>query len=362
MTDGTTCVVNSWNEWDPLEEVIVGVLDGAPVEEPLELPMLAVAPKDILARLTEIDYRIKMATTGIPVTQHPEYELIKKELEEFVRVLEGEGVKVRRPDPIVTTRGYSTPDWTCVSGRGQTVPRDVIIVIGNEIIEASMSWRNRYFEFLAYRNLIREYFEKGAKWSAAPKPRMTNDLYNAAFQRGKEYFLTEAEPVFEAADIARFGKDLVVQRSHLTNEAGIEWLRRHLGPTFNIHVLYSEIESANHINATLVPLAPGKVMISPARVSRDTIPEIFRKGGWDILEAVPSVSTEYHLQWESLNVLSLDEKRVIVEKSEEAFIRQLKNWGFTPIPVAFRHFYPFGGSFHNATCDVRRRGTLQSYF
>ena len=262
-------------------------------------------------------------------------------------------MKVRRPDPTVHRMDLR------LRAR-QTVPRDVIIMIGNGSSRRRCR-RNRYFEFLAYRSESR-VLGKGAKWSAAPKPRKPNDLYNAAFQRGKEYSLTAAEPVFEAADIARFGKDLVVQRSHLTNEAGIEWLRRHLGPTFNIHVLYSEIESANHINATLVPLAPGKVMISPARVSRDTIPEIFRKGGWDILEAVPSVSTEYHLQWESLNVLSLDEKRVIVEKSEEAFIRQLKNWGFTPIPVAFRHFYPFGGSFHNATCDVRRRGTLQSYF
>jgi len=35
---------------------------------------------------------------------------------------------------------------------------------------------------------------------------------------------------------------------------------------------------------------------------------------------------------------------------------------FTPIPCAFLNYGPFGGSFHCATLDVRRRGALQSYF
>ena len=40
----------------------------------------------------------------------------------------------------------------------------------------------------------------------------------------------------------------------------------------------------------------------------------------------------------------------------------LKEHGFEPIPCPFRNNYKFGGSFHCATVDVRRRGTLQSYF
>ena len=31
LTSSAVCPVNSWNEWDPLEEVIVGRLDGAVV-------------------------------------------------------------------------------------------------------------------------------------------------------------------------------------------------------------------------------------------------------------------------------------------------------------------------------------------
>ena len=66
--------------------------------------------------------------------------------------------------------------------------------------------------------------------------------------------------------------------------------------------------------------------------------------------------------WLSVNVLSLDEKRVVVERREERLATALREWGFEPIPCDFRAFNSFGGSFHCATVDVRRRGTLDSYF
>ena len=41
-----------------------------------------------------------------------------------------------------------------------------------------MSWRSRYFETRPYKKLLNEYFERGAKWTLAPKPMMTDDLYD----------------------------------------------------------------------------------------------------------------------------------------------------------------------------------------
>ena len=58
----------------------------------------------------------------------------------------------------------------------------------------------------------------------------------------------------------------------------------------------------------------------------------------------------------------LDEERVIVEKRQEPLIKALKSWGFKPIPCSFENYFPFLGSFHCATLDIRRRGELQSYF
>ena len=52
------------------------------------------------------------------------------------------------------------------------------MVVGDEIIEAPMAWRSRFFEYRAYRRLIKWYFERGAHWTTAPKPQMSDDLYD----------------------------------------------------------------------------------------------------------------------------------------------------------------------------------------
>lgn len=64
------------------------------------------------------------------------------------------------------------------AGLYAAMPRDILLVVGNEIIEAPMAWRSRFFEYRAYRPLIKEYFKKGAKWTTAPKPTMADELYD----------------------------------------------------------------------------------------------------------------------------------------------------------------------------------------
>jgi len=91
---------------------------------------------------------------------------------------------------------------------------------------------------------------------------------------------------------------------------------------------------------------------------------------WDILVAPEPDPIRglrnFHLsmvsKWISLNVLMLDPERVVVERSQVSMIRLLKDHGLTPVPCPFMNYKPFGGSFHCATLDIRRRGTLQSYF
>jgi glycine amidinotransferase len=63
-----------------------------------------------------------------------------------------------------------------------------------------------------------------------------------------------------------------------------------------------------------------------------------------------------------MNVLMLDEKRVIVSAGEDNLVRALKEWGFQPITCSFYDFAAIGGGLHCATLDIRRRGTLGSYF
>lgn len=243
------------------------------------------------------------------------------------------------------------------------MPRDYLLVVGDVIIESPMAWRSRYFEGTAYRALLKEYFNNGARWLPAPRPELSAELFSTQFSNGQELFgeewqsaVTEFEPVFDAADFVRFGRDIVVQRSHVTNAAGIEWVRRCLGPSYTIHEHQFHDAHPMHIDASIMPLAPGKLLINPERVK--DVPAVLK--GWDLLPAPRSTLPASHPMrmcspWVVMNVISLDERRVIVEASEEPLIKALRNWGFEPIPVPFRAFYSFGGSFHCATADIRRR-------
>jgi len=356
------CVVNSWNEWDPLEEVVVGRLEGA-AAPPSHVTMVGNLPAKA-ARLYPL----------LAGRRYPQL-LVKpaqRELDGFVRLLESEGIRVRRPDIVDFSLRFGSPSWSS-NGFCTASPRDGILVIGDQLIETPMAWRARYFETYAYRALLKEYWLQGARWISAPKPQLLDCLYDNRFKppaKGEpvRYIINEFEPVFDAADFVRCGTDLFVTRSNATNASGIEWLRRHLGPEFRIHEITSHCPQPLHIDTTFVPLAPGKVLINPEYVDPRELPHILKS--WDILVApepdpirgLRNIHLSMVSKWISMNVLMLDPERVVVEQSQESMIKLLKNHGLKPIPCPFMNYKPFGGSFHCATLDIRRRGTRQSYF
>ena len=229
-----------------------------------------------------------------------------------------------------------------------------------------MCSRSRYFEILAYRRLLREYARQGARIVAAPRPRLRDELYNPDYANPGSltpHVLTNAEPVFDAADFVRCGRDIIGQLSHVTNQAGVDWLRHHLGPEYTIHLIESLDPKPSHIDTTLALLAPGKVLVNPTFTDVKKLPKVFDK--WDVLIAPDPVpfNTRPRLMsnWISINTLMLDEERIIVEKRQAPLIKKLKDWGFKTIPCDFEDHYPFIGGFHCATLDVRRQGKLESY-
>jgi len=62
-------------------------------------------------------------------------------------------------------------------------PRDVMLTVGNEMLEAPMSYRCRWFEYLAYRPLLEKYYDEdpNMRWESAPKPRLTNSTYKSNY-------------------------------------------------------------------------------------------------------------------------------------------------------------------------------------
>src|ERR1035438_3865501 len=93
-------VVNSWNEWDPLEEVIVGTARGAR-ELGFEPAFRAYGGQE------------SARGRAIPQALVDEAE---RQLDDFARVLEGLGIKVRRPEVVDHSAVVKTPDWEADGG------------------------------------------------------------------------------------------------------------------------------------------------------------------------------------------------------------------------------------------------------
>lgn len=127
-TEASVCPVRSYNEWDPLEEVIVGSLEGA-VMPPSHITVTRTIPP-LAAQL----YRI------FGGRRYPRImvDAARRELDGFVRLLEAERIVVRRPDQFDFTARVHTPFW---SSKGYCVacPRDGFLIVGDEIIETPMA-------------------------------------------------------------------------------------------------------------------------------------------------------------------------------------------------------------------------------
>ena len=361
-------VVSSWNDFDPLKHAIVGRADFTCIP-PTEPATEAKIPEDS-------DMRGMWGPRPLETVERANYQL-----DTLAGLLESRGVRVDRPEPLQWNQAVMTPDFSTGSSFGCMPPRDVLLTVGKEILSAPMSFRCRFWEYLAYHSLMQKYFDEDPefRWEQAPRPRLSDAAYKAGYfdeitieerlERTAEldFVTTEHEPLFDAADVLRMGKDLFCQHVLTTNRRGMQWLQRHY-PAHRVHAVnFPGDPYPIHIDATFVPLRPGLVMNNPNRKLPEEQRKIFEINGWEIVDAAQPAHEAppplcYSSVWLSMNVLILDHSTVIVEASEVNQIEQLDGLGFNVLPVEFRDAYPFGGGLHCATGDVLREGNCEDYF
>ena len=361
-------VVNSWNDFDSLRHVIVGRADFTCIP-PTEPATEAKIPEDS-----------DMRGLWGPRPLHT-VEAANRQLDTLTQALEAKGIRVDRPTPIQWNQAVTTPDFMTGTMFGCMPPRDVLLTVGKEILSAPMSFRCRYWEYLAYHDLMQRYFDEdpGVRWEQAPRPRLTPDAYQAGYfdeitleerlrrTAALDFVTTEHEPLFDAADVLRIGKDLFCQHGLTTNRRGMEWLKRHY-PDHRVHAVnFPGDPYPIHIDATFVPLRPGLVMNNPKRPLPAEQRKIFEANDWEIIDAAQPANDKppplcYSSVWLSMNVLVVNHQTVIVEASEVHQMDQLDKLQFEVIPMPFRDAYPFGGGLHCATADVFREGKCEDYF
>ncbi len=360
--------VSSWNDFDDLKHVIVGRADHTCI------PAFEPALEAKIAKGS--DMWGKWGPRSLETV-----EKANAELDYFAHVLETRGIRVDRPTPIQWNQSAKTPDFSTNTLFGCMPPRDVLLTIGRQILNAPMMMRCRYWDYLAYHPLMQQYFEEDPlfQWEQAPRPRLTNASYKLDYfedlteeeqfkkVQNLDFVTTEHEPMFDAADILRLGKDLFCQHGLTTNRKGAQWLQRHF-PNHRVHCInFPNDLNPIHIDATFVPLRPGLIINSPARPLPKSQRKIFEVNDWEIIDAAWPAHDRppplcYSSVWLSMNVLVLDHKTVCAEESEINQIEQLDSLGFEVIPIPFRNAYSFGGGLHCATADVHRHGKCEDYF
>lgn len=346
-------IINTHNDWDPLEEIIVGRADYSRIAT------------DISAR--SFGYATLSADEMPPAGLYPQWVIdeANEDADGLADVLTRLGVKVHRPKQINwedTTynigQGWETKGWY------SWCPRDLILPLADMLIETPTPVRARYFETKLYEDILYEAFEDGALWLQAPKPNLRDELYQ--FEDLSKATLLDHEICFDAPNIVRVGRDLLYQVSNSGNMKGFKWLKRFLEPLgYRLH--YSELYSFAHFDSTIVPLRPGLVLLNSTRVTPDNCPEIFNN--WDKIyfddcvvqgNKVPGYPPPCS-PYIGMNILSVNEHTIICDSAQEPLMRELDKWGIDSIPVRFRHAMTLSGGIHCATLDLRRSGTLESY-
>jgi len=388
-----TKVVNSWDEWSPLKRVILGRPEGTNVTAP------------------EPGWWEDMPQGGYPLGTWGPFpqEMIdaaNEQMDYFEAQLTKHGVDVERitVQDFMFDKPLSSPTgWTIQTAYGTANLRDCVVIHGNAIIEASPSRRSRHFERYNLRPIFERFFKEDPEvlHFAAPPAMLTDESYvknyfydyantwSDEIKRQKlhdwDFQLTDKEPLWDAADCTRLGKDIFMLASSTTNRAGFDWVKR-MFAALGVRVHLAEFDTPWplgpglhdnyhpwHIDTTFIPLRPGLALTNPDWPPRTPeFVELCKKNDWQLVDSVRHSQVHNNsithckvgmgTSWLGMNTLSLDEKTIFADPHEPEYLQQLSDLGFEVIEIPYDKVNPFGGLLHCTTLDVYRESTCQDYF
>lgn len=301
-------MISSYNEWDKLKEVVVGIATYA--NWPSDDPVFA-------------EEASKTLWTDTPVPSGPVPQWIVDEANEDLDILAktimAYGAIVRRPQPY---------NWIERKGMYNYCPRDRLLIAGDTVVDLAMMYPCRNQEIAALDNII-----SGQKVIRMPK---------------------NTGMVLDAANIARLGDTWLFLESFSGNRAAYDWLCAQF-PTINIELV--NFYAGVHIDSTVVPLREGLVLLNGHRVNKSNCPRAF--DSWAKLYVDEVVAQDFYQypyasKWIALNMLVLDPHTVICDRHQPNLIKLLEQHKFTVIPLELRHSRTLGGGFHCVTLDTWR--------
>jgi len=303
-------MINSYNEWDPLLEIVVGRADFAnwPSDDP------------VFSRESE---KTTWKETAVPSGPVPDWIIdeANEDLDILASVLEQCGATVHRPKEL---------NYQERGGMYSYCPRDRLLVYGDSIVDPAMMYPCRDMEIEALEQIV---------YRADTVYRMPRD----------------DGMVLDAANILRLNDTLLYLESASGNIKAARWLQNKF-PDANIEIC--NFYSGVHIDSTIVPLREGLVLVNASRVNMENLPRVFDR--WEVIWADEVVEQgfyqyPYASKWIGLNMLVVDPTTVIVDKSQTQIIKMLEEYNILVIPLELRHSRTLGGGFHCVTLDIVRK-------
>ena len=335
--------VNSHNDWDSLEEIIVGRADFA------HIPPVDSSMKNFMfANLSNEEIKKHVGSYNQDLLKEA-----NEDLDILSEVLEDCGVVVHRPERTQHHQRIQTPKWR-TTGWHNYCPRDIFLILGNNIIEVPSVMRSRVFETWSYNTILHNAFEDGARWFSAPKQIIKDESFD--FSDLSKPTLMNNEILFDAPNVIRINKDLIFQISNSGNEKGAEWLER-MFPEYKIHIEHDAYSGA-HFDSTIIPLREGLVLLNGLRCNQDNYPKFF--DDWERIFFTDIISTNSEDSGISsdsigLNLLNINPNLVIVDENQKPLIKILEQYKIDSIPLSMKHARTLGGGFHCVTLDLKRK-------
>ena len=361
--------VNSHNEWDQLEEVIVG--DGFPTS----LPLLDYSFKLFFHENLWDKKHYEFGDDTIN-TKHCEEH--SEDLEEFSELLTSLNVKVKRPKKPKKLDKVKTPLWDSTIHPALNV-RDMAMVVGNTIIESPPTCRYRYFENSYLHHLFLEYFNNGSRWIQAPKPLMTDNSFDTSWinevdgiqyynniKQKENYMDCGIEIMFDAANCVRMGSHILMNVANKNQALGAKWLQDILGEKYKV---WTAPLADSHIDSSFIPLKPGVALIMKEYI-KDRLPPELKK--WDLIY-IPMIERSNKEKINQgiklasprieLNVLSISKELIVCHPQYEQILNKaLKKYNIEAVSSPFRHCEIFSGAHHCTTLDIKRKSVYENYF
>ena len=305
-------MINSRNEWDPLEAIVVGTASHA--NWPSTDPVFAEEGK-----------KTTWTDTPVPTGPVPQWiiDQANRELDLLAETIVRYGASVYRPTDM---------DFVANKGLYNYCPRDRLLISGNTVLDCNMMYPCRNQEIKNYYNLL----ANAKKILTMPR---TPDM------------------VLDAANICRLDDTWLFLESASGTHQSYLWLNQRF-PQINIELC--NFYSGVHIDSTIVPVRKGLVLLNASRVNESNCPKVFQDWEkiWvteDMIVAQDFYQYPYASKWIAMNMLSLDPETVIIDSQQTELIAVLKKHGVDSIPLTLGHSRTLGGGFHCVTLDLRRR-------